>query len=87
MFGAVEKKELEHAELKGVKEWHKPLPSLHAGALCQSLQPCASMETEFLRATAQVLLYEKVQEFLGCRNITLIRFVSNFVVLCARRAS
>ena len=72
LFGAVVKKDLEHAELKGVKEWHKPLPSLHAGALCQSLQPCASMEDEFLRATAQVLLYEKVQEFLGCR-ITLMR--------------
>ena len=74
LFGAVVKKDLEHAELKGVKEWHKPLPSLHAGALCQSLQPCASMANEFLRATAQVLLYEKVQEFLGCR-ITLIRLL------------
>ena len=70
LFGAMEKKDLKHAELKGVKEWHKPLPSLYTPGLCSSLQPCSSMEGEIHRATAQVLLYEKVQEFLDCNKIS-----------------
>ena len=64
LFGQAEKLELPHADLKGYKEWTKPLPALYS-SLSSSLQPTQSMEDEFFRAKAQCLLYEKYSELLG----------------------
>ena len=66
-FGGKQEMKIPHANLKGIRIWGKAeLPALHDAALCQAWQPCSSLQEEFCKAQAQVLLYEKVQELLGC---------------------
>lgn len=64
-FGAPDKKEIQHKDLKGLKLWAKPMPTLQPAEALNALQPSVCMMAEFGRAKAQHLLYQKYQELFG----------------------
>ena len=64
LFGHEEVRELEHADLKKLRLWVKPLPALQKESTVKDLQPCLSMRMEIARAHAQHLLYCKYDELL-----------------------
>lgn len=86
LFDTEEQQELAHSELKKLRLWVKPEPSLQSERTVKDLQPCLSMKMEMVRAHAQHLLYRKYVEFLGqhwfytCPN-TCGKFFCLYVVI------
>lgn len=68
-FGTLERLEVEHKDLKGLRAWEKPVPTLQPAATLSAVRPSVCLMAEFGRAKAQHLLYQKYQEHLGIQYV------------------